>query len=93
MNGRVLLRLHITCLYTQFYQMINITKTITYNFIWQLDSAENYKFTKCKKLFNTKTMREIKKTVNGYSVGFWISKKFYTLENLRKRLIKIEKQY
>ena len=35
--------------------MINITKTITYKFIWQLDSAENYKFTKCKKLLNTKT--------------------------------------
>lgn len=71
--------------------MINITKTITYKFIWQLDSAENYKFTKCKKLFNTKTMREIKKTVNGYSVGYWISKKFYTLENLRNCLVKIEK--
>lgn len=44
----------------------------------RLDSAENYKFTKCKKLFNTKTMREI-------------SKKFYTLENLRNCLVKIEK--
>ena len=71
--------------------MTTITKTITYKFIWQLDSAENYKFTKCKKLFNTKTMREIKKTVNGYSVGYWINKKFYTLENLRKQLVKIEK--
>ena len=74
-------------------QMTTITKTITYNFIWQLDSAENYKFTKCKKLFNTKTMREIKKTVNGYSVGYWISKKFYTLENLRNCLVKIENGY
>jgi hypothetical protein len=36
-------------------------------------------------------MREIKKTVNGYSVGYWINKKFYTLENLRKQLVKIEK--
>ena len=45
--------------------MTTITKTITYNFIWQLDSAENYKFTKCKKLFNTKTMREIKNNYYG----------------------------
>ena len=36
-------------------------------------------------------MREIKKTVNGYSIGYWIGKKFYTLENLRKQLVKIEK--
>jgi hypothetical protein len=55
----------ITCKYKQFYQMTTITKTITYKFIWQLDSAENYKFTKCKKLFNTKTMREIKNNYYG----------------------------
>lgn len=37
-------------------------------------------------------MREIKKTVNGYSVGYWINKKFWTLRNLKKHLVKIEKE-
>ena len=31
-------------------------------------------------------MREIKKTVNGYSVGYWINKKFWTLRNLKNIL-------
>jgi len=63
----------------------------TYHFIWQLDFAPNYNWTKCRKLINTKTMREIKKTVNGYSVGYWINKQFWTLRNIQKHLVKIEK--
>jgi hypothetical protein len=39
------------------------------------------------------TMREIKKSVNGYSVGFWINKKFVILKNLKPLLVKIEKEY
>lgn len=61
------------------------------SFIGEIPSMPHYKFTKFEKLINVKTMREIKKTVNGYSVGYWINKKFYTLENLRKQLVKIEK--
>lgn len=69
--------------------MITITKSITFN--WKLEFADNYQWSIENKLYNLKTMREIKKTVNGYSVGYWINKKFYTLENLRKHLVKIEK--
>ena len=68
-------------------------KLFEYSFIGEMPFSPHYKFTKCKKLFNTKTMREIKKTVNCYSVGYWISKKFYTLEDLRNCLVKIENGY
>ena len=69
--------------------MTTITKSITFK--CKLSFNDNYQWTTENKLYNVKTMREIKKTVNGYSVGYWIGKKFYTLENLRKHLVKIEK--
>ena len=71
--------------------MISITKSITFK--WKLSFDDKYKWTKDGKLYNTKTNREIKKSVNGYSIGYWISKKFYTLDNLRLHLQKIDKEY
>ena len=73
----------------KLYQMITITKSI--NFKWKISFNDSYKWTTDNELYNTKTMRKIKKTVNGYSVGYWIGKKFYTLNNLKKHLVKIEK--
>lgn len=70
------------------YQMTTITKSIIFK--WKLDFAENYQWTTKNELYNTKTMRKINKTVNGYSVGYWIDKKFITIGNLRKHLVKIE---
>jgi hypothetical protein len=69
--------------------MITITKSI--NFKWKISFNDSYKWTTDNELYNTKTMRKIKKTVNGYSVGYWIGKKFYTLNKLKKHLVKIEK--
>ncbi len=71
--------------------MITITKSIVFK--WKLDFNSDYQLTTDGKLYNIKTMREIKKTVNGYSVGYWIGKKFYTLITIRKHLIKINRQY
>ena len=80
----------ITHKYMQQHLMTTITKSIVFN--WKLDFSESYKWTTTGQLYNTKTMREIKKTVNGYSVGYWINKKFWTLRNLKKHLVKIEKE-
>lgn len=71
--------------------MATITKSI--HFKWKLSFAEHYKWTTENELYNTKTMRKIAKNVNGYSVGYWINKKFYTVKNLRKYLLKIENEY
>lgn len=68
------------------------TISITYDLKWQLKSYPNYKWSTCKKLFNTKTGRQIKKTLNCRSVGYWISGKFITLNNLRKDLELIPKK-
>ncbi len=65
-------------------------KLLNHFFISELSFAPNYQWTTKNDLYNTKTMRKINKTVNGYSVGYWIDKKFITLGNLRKHLVKIE---
>lgn len=71
--------------------MTTITKSIVFK--WKLDFNSNYQWSSENELYNLKTMNKIKKTVNGYSIGYWICKKFYTIEKIRKCLVKIEKQY
>jgi hypothetical protein len=65
-----------------------------YDLKWQIKFAPNYKFSTCKKLFNTKTRREIKKIVNGGSIGYCINGKFYSLTFLKNKIEKIvQKEY
>ena len=69
--------------------MTTITQSI--EFKWNL--LDKYSITKDKRIFNTKTMREIKRTVNGYSVGYWLSGKFYTLKKINEIAVKIKKKH
>ena len=82
----------ITYRLAKYHTMQTISISKNYHFIWQLDFAHNYQFTKCKKLFNLKTGREIKKTVVCSTIGYNIKGKFYSLNKLRKCLKKIEKE-
>lgn len=68
----------------------SITIVNTYELKWTLSFAPEYQFTKCGKCINVKRGKEVRKILNGYSVGFCIKGKFYTLEKLRKSLTKIE---
>ena len=55
------------------------TISVTHDLKWQIKGNEKYKWTSCKKLFNTQTGRQIKKTMNCRSVGYWIGKQFNPL--------------
>jgi len=70
--------------------MITISKN--YDLIWHIDFANEYQFTKCKKLINTHRCIEVRKIVNGGSIGYCIRGKFYSLTYLRTHLQKITKQ-
>lgn len=67
---------------------------ISINYIakWELKDNENYKWTSCKKLVNTKTNREIIKTTfgNGKEPGYYIEGKFIKCNELKNRLVKIK---
>jgi hypothetical protein len=63
------------------YQSISVQKHYTLR--WQLKGLPNIKISVCNRVFNTNTGRELKKSMVGYSKGFWIGSKFFTLKNIR----------
>ena len=69
--------------------MIKYTISNTYVLEFELKTNSDYKFTKDGVCINTKTNRLIKKVLNGRSKGYWINKKFYSLNTLRKQLKRI----
>jgi hypothetical protein len=70
--------------------MLKFSITTTYVLEWELKNNPKYKFTKDSICINTKTNKIIKMVLNGRSKGYWINKKFYSLNTLRKDLIKIK---
>lgn len=66
------------------------TITTQYDLVWKLKSSPNYQFTSDGKCININRMKEIKRTVVGYSIGFCINGKFRTLSSIRNELTKIE---
>lgn len=67
------------------------TISINYTLVFELNFANNYKWTKCGKCFNTLTNRQIKQTYNSGCLGYNIKGKFYSLTYLRNQLVKIKK--
>ena len=70
--------------------MTTISKSVTYSFFWQVKSLPHYKVTKDGKIVNCRTMTELKRTVNGYTIGYNIQGKFHSLSKLRNMLEKIQ---
>ena len=71
--------------------MANNTITITYALIWRFKRFHNYKVTRCKKVFNTKTNRQLKSSLNGGSIGYWIGGEFVVKSKLNQELEKDER--
>jgi hypothetical protein len=67
------------------------TISVTYSLKWRIKYAHHYQFTSCGKLFNIKTGKQVKRRLNGGSIGYWIDRKFVTLNNLRARIEKLPK--
>ncbi len=65
------------------------TISVKYNLIWQFKTANQYKFTRCKKCFNTNRGTQVKMVLNGGSIGFWIAGDFYPLSKINEHLEKI----
>lgn len=68
--------------------------SINYLAKWQIKGNENYKWTTCKKLVNTKTNREIIKTTfgNGKDAGYYIDGVFIKCIDLKSQLVKISQE-
>ena len=68
------------------------TISVNYSLKWQLKNMPQYKFSACGRMFNCKTGKLLKRTVNGGSIGYWIGRKFTTLKDLRTQIELIPKQ-
>lgn len=68
-----------------YFDLNNHTAITKYK--WKFKNYPHIKITSDKKIVNTKTGRKLKYTVNGYSKGVWINKKFIT--NINNHLVKI----
>jgi len=60
--------------------------TVTYvvELRWQIKDKPQYKWSTCKRLYNTKTGNEIKKTMKSRSIGYWIGKEFISINQLKQ---------
>jgi hypothetical protein len=54
---------------------------------YEIKGNPEYQVTECRKVFNMKSGRQIKKTINSGMVGFWISRKFIKESELRIKKI------
>jgi|LakMenEpi03Aug12_release.lakeMendotaPanAssembly.Ray.scaffolds.fasta_scaffold434111_3 hypothetical protein len=64
----------------------------SYKAKWRLKDNPIYVWTECKKLINTRTSREIKKTIKGTKSGYWIGKKFIPFFDLKDKIELIPKE-
>ena len=60
---------------------------------YKIKGYDNYSFAKDKNLYNLKTGRKLKRTINNRLVGYWFSKKFISLSALKPLLYKVKKEY
>ncbi len=70
------------------------TISIKYNLVlvWQIKDMPQYQVTRCKKIFNVSNDKQIKRTVNGSSIGYWLGSKNFVLESkINSMCEKIEK--
>jgi hypothetical protein len=55
---------------------------------WIIKDIEGFGFGSDKNLYNLKTCKRKKHTMNNYTKGYWIGRKFYTHNKLKELLIK-----
>lgn len=71
--------------------MKTISISNSYNLKWQIKFATHYKVSSDRQIINCKTGRIIKKTISGgYSIGYWISKRFIPINKLNEFCEKIK---
>ena len=60
---------------------------------WQIINVPNYFIGNDNKVYNLKTGKKLQMQLKGYTKGYYLSGKFYSLKQLRLLLTKIKKEY
>lgn len=72
------------------YHISKLTNKKHSQITWLIDGFPQYGFGSDKKLYNLKTGRVIRKVVKGYTTGFNLNGKFYSLQKIKPLLRKPE---
>jgi hypothetical protein len=54
---------------------------------WMIMGHSDYGFGSDKNLYNLKTKRKLKQSLNGGSIGYWFGKEFITLHKLKTLIL------
>jgi len=66
---------------------------VSYNLIWRFKNYHYLQISKCRKVFNIKTGKQRRLTVNGGSIGLWVTpKKFIVKSELNTYIEQIPKK-
>lgn len=69
------------------------TISINYTLVWRFKNKPHIQVTRCKKVFNLKTGKMLKQTINGGSIGYWLdAKTFIPTSKINQQLELIKKQ-
>lgn len=60
-----------------------VLKSKTIKAKWLIEGQPDFFIGEDKKLYRIKTQREIKLTLNGYTKGYYLNRKFFSLHQLR----------
>ena len=58
---------------------------------YKIKGYDNYSFGKDKNLYNLKTGKKLKRTINNRLIGYWIGRKFISLTAIKPLLYKPNK--
>lgn len=58
---------------------------------WIISGFDQYGFGCDKHLYNLKTGKRLRQSYNSRSIGYWLGKKFYSLNKLKPLLKKVDK--
>lgn len=71
--------------------MVNLTiKPKIIRAKWLIEGQPDFFIAEDKKMYRLKTQREIKLTLNGYTKGYYLNRKFFSLHQLRPLVRKID---
>ena len=59
---------------------------------WKIENHDNYIIATDNHVYNTKTNKRLQMQLKGYTKEYYLTGKFYSLIQLRKHLVKIEKE-
>lgn len=57
---------------------------------WLIEGQPDFFIAEDKKMYRLKTQREIKLTLNGYTKGYYLNRKFFSLHQLRPLIRKVD---